>query len=452
MVGTGTILPASRLGVHCEDGTRICYENETTCLEIYLRNEPGGAILPAMRDKLPNAPGSTHVVAAVSSEKCDGRDTQRGIAAVAAECGWTLDFVDSARTGADFGPFRRVLEDADGVIANGADMAGRAVALMPAGVPFVAMNIRPDLRNERTAAAWAIVVSDERRIGGAAAAELLAHDLRAFAFVPMLRRYEWTKPRGDAFLAAVRTAGRDARLYQPHTRWGWVAEREFLSKWLLALPRPFGIFAGNDLLAKLAFDACRLAGLRVPDDAMIIGADDDEMLCRSTVPEMSSVRIDFEGAGRMAARRLSAFMGGRRPARLSVGRYGILGVARRGSTRGGADGADPRVSSGLDFIAAHFADPLVGAQDVAAVMGVSRRQADRLFRATGTSIRAHVEERRMEEVLVRLRGSSAAVKDVAESCGFSSDTYFSAAFRRHFGCAPGIWRRLHADGSKDDHA
>lgn len=387
--------------------------------------------------------GGRHVVAAVSSEKQDGRDTRRGITAAAAGFGWALDIIDCAQTGADISSFRPLLEKADGVIASGGEIVGGVLALMPRDIPLVSININPRLKNPMTSSSWAFVSSDCRRIGEAAAEELLALDLRCCVFVPMLKRLAWTKTRGDAFLAKVRASGRDARLYRPRTEWGWVEERTYLSEWFSALPRPFGVFAGNDLLARFAFDACRMVGLRIPDDAAIIGADDDELLCLSTAPTLSSVRIDFEGAGRIAARRLDALMGGPRPARASVIRYGILGIARRGSTRAGAPDIDPRVAIGLDFIAAHFANPLIGARDVAAAMGVGRRQAERLFLPTGKSIRAHVEERRMEEVRLRLRNTCDAVKDIAETCGFSSDTYFSAAFRRRFGCSPGSWRCNH---------
>ena len=134
-------------------------------------------------------------------------------------------------------------------------------------------------------------------------------------------------------------------------------------------------------------------------------------------------------------------MGRTRPRRRAVWRYGVAGVARRGSTLPSEPGVDARVAAGLDFIAMHFADPFIGVRDIAAAMGTGRRQAERLFAATGKTIRQHIEKRRLDEVCALLRGTDATVKEIASRCGFSSDIYLSLLFRRRFGCAPGSWRR-----------
>ena len=68
-------------------------------------------------------------------------------------------------------------------------------------------------------------------------------------------------------------------------------------RWLRPLPRPAGLMACNDDLAKEVMEACTLAGLRVPDDIAVIGADNDEVVCGIANPPMSSVAINFERAG-----------------------------------------------------------------------------------------------------------------------------------------------------------
>ena len=52
--------------------------------------------------------------------------------------------------------------------------------------------------------------------------------------------------------------------------------RESIVRWLRSAPRPIGLMACNDDLGKEIVEACRQAGLRVPDDAAVIGADNDE--------------------------------------------------------------------------------------------------------------------------------------------------------------------------------
>ena len=391
------------------------------------------------------------VVAVIATSAMSGRAELRGISDAARRLGWDLETIDTAEVGPDLAPYRSFLARADGVIVRLANPL-RDGMLATLGVPLVGLDVCGSGDKffggdaECAKALWSEIRADSRKIAQAAADELLATGRRCFAFVPMLLRYPWTKARGTAFLSCIRAAGADARLYRPHTQWDWAEERVFLAQWLGALPRPFGIFAGNDLLAKFALDACHSAGLDVPEDAAIVGADDDEAICLLTSPALSSVRIDFEGAGRKAAEALDRLMGGRdgnalpKPPRPLTLRYGVLGVAHRASTRAMVAAVDPRVSVAMDFIALHACDASIGVADVAQAMFVCRRQADRLFRATGKSIREHIEDMRIERVKVLLRAGEMGAAEIAAECGFSSVSYLSRAFRRKTGSTLRDWR------------
>jgi LacI family transcriptional regulator len=384
------------------------------------------------------------VVAVIPTDTAAGRAELRGVSDAARRLGWDFETIDSAIVGANLAPFRSLLARADGVILRLYDSL-RDGTLASLGVPLVGLDTgvagNTDASRKCAEVLWASVLNDHRKVAEAAADELLATGRRCFAFVPMLLRYPWTGTRGRAFLSRIRAAGADARLYEPRTKWGWVEERNLLSRWLAELPRPFGVFAGNDSLAKFTLDACRSAGLHVPGDAAILGADDDEALCLTATPPLSSIRIDFEGAGRRAAEALDALIGKPRPARTKVIRFGILGVARRGSTRHDTSGADPRVMAGLDFIALHYADPFIGVRDVAVAMGTGRRQAERLFAALGKSIHTHLEEARIACEKKLLLSGETPVGEVARLSGFTSETYFSRLFHSRTGLAPLAFRR-----------
>lgn len=387
------------------------------------------------------------VVAVIPTSTAAGRAELRGVSDAASRLGWDLETIDTAQVRIDLAKFRFLFERADGVIVRQNDPL-RDGMLASFGVPLVGMDVKFSGRGwvdprdrERARDLWAVTVCDHRKVAEAAADELLATARRCHAFVPLLMPHPWTARRGAAFLSRIRAAGVDARLYRPQTTWGWAEERDHLAKWLSALPRPFGVFAGNDLLAKFALDACHSAGLDVPGDAAIIGADDDETLCLTATPSLSSVRIDFEGAGRRTVEALDALIGRPRPARMKIIRFGILGVARRGSTRRDVPGEDPRVAAGLDFIATHYSDPFIGVRDVAVAMGTGRRQAERLFAAAGKSIHAQIEEARLECARNHLRSDAAPVAEVARLSGFTSETYFSRLFHSRAGLAPLAFRR-----------
>ena len=71
---------------------------------------------------------------------------------------------------------------------------------------------------------------------------------------------------------------------------------------LLSLPeRPDAVFAYNDSTALHAIELCREQGLRVPEDIRFIGYDDIALSSHSK-PPLSTVKVDNEALGHVAAR------------------------------------------------------------------------------------------------------------------------------------------------------
>lgn len=88
------------------------------------------------------------------------------------------------------------------------------------------------------------------------------------------------------------------------------------------------------------------------------------------------------------------------------------------------------------YIEEHLTSPDLGAEQVAAAIGLSERQLSRVFAADGTSVPRHILTRRLAlayALLSSARSGPETVADVAARCGFTSADYFSHAFRRHFG-------------------
>lgn len=111
-------------------------------------------------------------------------------------------------------------------------------------------------------------------------------------------------------------------------------------------------------------------------------------------------------------------------AALAVGRNTARAAAHRAAAK--------------SFIEEHLADASLGVGQVAAAIGISERQLSRVFAADGTSIPRYILLRRLNLAHAMLAdpaspGRTRAVAEVAARCGFTSTTYFSHAFRAHFG-------------------
>jgi AraC-like DNA-binding protein len=88
------------------------------------------------------------------------------------------------------------------------------------------------------------------------------------------------------------------------------------------------------------------------------------------------------------------------------------------------------------YIEEHLTDPSLGAEQLAAAIGISERQLSRVFAADGTSIPRHILSRRLHlaySILSCDQSNTGTVADIAVRCGFTSVTYFSHAFRQRFG-------------------
>ena len=88
------------------------------------------------------------------------------------------------------------------------------------------------------------------------------------------------------------------------------AGEETMTQFLQEPERPTAFFCTNDTIAAGAMKAVFRAGLRMPEDAAIVGFD-DSYISRVVTPALTTVRIDVDKMGRIAAQRLFDLIDGR---------------------------------------------------------------------------------------------------------------------------------------------
>jgi AraC-like DNA-binding protein len=103
--------------------------------------------------------------------------------------------------------------------------------------------------------------------------------------------------------------------------------------------------------------------------------------------------------------------------------------------------ADPRLSAALHAIHDDAAHPWT-VPELAAVSGLSRAAFARSFqRALGQAPMQYLTDWRMTLARDYLRAGQPTLVQVAERTGYASPYAFAAAFRRHHGQPPGLWRQ-----------
>ncbi len=100
-----------------------------------------------------------------------------------------------------------------------------------------------------------------------------------------------------------------------------------------------------------------------------------------------------------------------------------------------------------EHIDAHLGDPELTPASIAQSQFMSVRSLHLLFEGTGTTVAAHIRERRLERCRAELGAAGHAGRPVAvvgARWGFADPAHFSRAFRSRYGVTPGQYRRTAA--------
>lgn len=124
---------------------------------------------------------------------------------------------------------------------------------------------------------------------------------------------------------------------------------------------------------------------------------------------------------------------------LALGQRGFR--ARDERQRPEPQSANPKLAEALTLMEANLGEPLP-TEEIARLVGVSRRQLERLFKQhLGSLPLRHYLELRLARARRLLQQSSQSILQVGLSCGFSSGSHFSNAYKAQYGHTPRDERR-----------
>jgi LacI family transcriptional regulator len=384
--------------------------------------------------------GPPHVACIVETSMAFGRGILSGVARYVRLNGpWTV-YIEQ-RSLVDPSPPWLKSWDGNGVISR---LAPRETRLLrAAGIHTV------DLNDQGPGRCRPHIKSDHRAEGVLAAEHLLERGFTSFAFFGY-PQFAWSRDCRAGFTATLHTAGHSCNRYRRtqrvslgHQQPSWELEVEGVARWIRSLPKPLGLMACNDFRGIQALDACRRAGIAVPEEVAVIGVDDEELVCQLAYPPLSSVVPNAPSIGYEAAALLDRLMRGEPEPTASLS-IAPVGITTRLSTDVTAI-ADPDVAAAMRFIREHASEG-IGVADVLSRVPVSRSVLQRRFRGLlGRSIHGVIARVRLERVKQLLVETDLPLSVIAKRTGFSHVEYLSAAFRQAFGLPPGSYRREHSE-------
>ena len=354
------------------------------------------------------------------------------------------------------------------------------------GVPVVYFDPpdRPAWRSVRA------VSCDEAAVAKMAFRELSSTSPPAYAVVSHWKTDRWVRERIDAFRDCCRAAGTDCTVsYFP-----FKCDAEFedcvgrMVPWVSALPRRCAVFAVNDQCAIAVAKAIAEAGRSFPRSMTLVGADGvwQPPWFEELAETISSIRLDHEQAGFLAAKALGAFAANYDPRSAwnddrrcaanngpPCGRNNGLSsvppkaassllaspasslrakpapslvfppliVERRKSTRGYGR-RDPRILEAMEMIRREACEGLTVAKLAQRFRGSRRLFEIRFREAAGHTALDEIINVRLDKAMELLAHTDMPVTAIPHFCGFNTRLDFWKVFRRRTGMSPLQFRNV----------
>jgi LacI family transcriptional regulator len=322
----------------------------------------------------------------------------------------------------------------DGIIAR-TGTAAMADAIAATGLPGV------ELRASKLPHKLPFVGVDNRDLGQLVAEHFIDNGFTNFAVFD-LDTERYFEERRDNFRAVLASRGHACHEHhaarQGERPTDWERQQAEIARWVASLPKPVGIMACTDQLAFWLLDACRRAGVAVPEEAAVVGVENDETLCTLASPQLSSVAFEGERIGYEAAALLERMMAGEPPptASLLLPPRGL--VVRQSSDIMAID--DLQVVAAVRYIREHACHG-INVADVVKHAGLSRTLLERrMRRAIGRTPGEEIIRLRFNRVKRLLVETKLSLAAIADRCGFEHPQYMAEAFKRLFGMTPGSYR------------
>lgn len=323
----------------------------------------------------------------------------------------------------------------EGVIAR---VANREIARYLARVPATVVNIS----SARVPGAKFPTVTCDLHAGARLAAEhLMDRGFRHFAYVGPTR-YSYVEIHHEWFVHTLTEAGYACTLYRPRhcdeAGATWQARQKDLERWLLELPKPVGVVTWTTDRGREVLNACRAAGLLVPEQVAVLGGDEDYLLCETCSPPLSGVALTSEQVGYEAAALLDRLLNGEPSPKKPILIQPTRVVVRQSTNTLAIDDED--LARAVAFIRDHAHEP-IQVCDVLREVAVSRSWLERRFQETlGRSPAAEIRRVHLERAKQLLSESDMPVPDVATASGFRSREYLAYAFKQATGLSPRQYR------------
>ncbi len=222
----------------------------------------------------------------------------------------------------------------------------------------------------------------------------------------------------------------------------WQDFCRLIEDWEREWKPPFGLCFSYDNLARLFTSIAKSFGWRIPGEFMLLGGQNEALICNSAVPTLSSIDLAYFQVGYEAAKLLDGLMHGAEPPEEPIYVPPSEVILRQSTDLIAVDDAD--LIRALCFMTENCAER-ISVVDIANSVGLGRRTLERRCKAhLGRSVVDELNRMRVERMKRLLVETDHTIKHLTGDVGFGCLEHMRAVFRKLEAMTPSQYRRQHA--------
>ncbi len=274
----------------------------------------------------------------------------------------------------------------------------------------------------------------------------LKKGFKNFAFYGF-KNIVWSRERAEGFEEKIAKAGFQVHYFEhkkSRSRDLWYYKPSSLCKWLKNLPKPIALMACDDNQGHHITEACRITGIRIPEDVAVLGVDNDEMLCNLSDPPLSSVALDTEKGGYETARLMEKLVNNGFDSYHDVVVKPTQVITRHSTDIYATN--DNYIAHALKYIHQNIEKNLSVSQ-VLEQVPLSRRSLEKRFmQITGYPVYEYIYNLRIEKFTKKLLETDQTIFEIALDLGLNDSKNIARQFKQVKGCTPMEYRKKYLIG------
>ncbi|MGJ8654607.1 MAG: substrate-binding domain-containing protein [Opitutaceae bacterium] len=287
------------------------------------------------------------------------------------------------------------------------------------------------------------ITTDHEATSQLALEHLTAKGFKHFGYVGPTR-LPWVKTHYKDFRKVFRENGVNPACFSKALNYNSQHELQLwtsaLTGWLNKQPKPFAVVTWNAPTGRDVIEACRMAGIQVPQEVAVLGSNTDRLLNQACDPPLAAIDDAAIEIGKLAANYLDQMMRGRADLPQVTKVKPTRVVSARSTDMMAVD--DPQLVQVMQYLDKHAFDHETSVQSLLSAVPMARRILEQKFQqAFGSTPGEEIRRRRLSRAKELLAETELTTYQIADACGYSSYSYLHKVFKQITGTPPSVYRK-----------